>query len=208
LGNLYAFTPNGDVKWVCPAPSQDNTPSIGSDGTIYIGGYPSTLYAYDPNGSNCVEKWHFTTDESQYNYSTIEVPPAIDSNGNIYFSTAVPYGYINMDSAIYAAKPDGSLIWRFPVHWRNNNPALVLAPITMDKNNNIFTCSDNGSCYAIAQDGTLLWESMIEPWGFMRSTPYIYADGKMVVIGPKGLYRFEVISDQLYLPLISKLDTQ
>jgi outer membrane protein assembly factor BamB len=68
---LYALYPNGTEKWEFHAPlpwwlkwccctgfSLTSSPTIGLDGTIYIGSNNHNLYAINPNGT---EKWNYKT---------------------------------------------------------------------------------------------------------------------------------------------------
>jgi hypothetical protein len=60
-GKLYAINKDGTQKWIFSPQTQPNTishPAIGSDGTIYVGGYGDKFYALNPNGT---EKWSFGT---------------------------------------------------------------------------------------------------------------------------------------------------
>ncbi|MDQ3024805.1 MAG: PQQ-binding-like beta-propeller repeat protein, partial [bacterium] len=55
-----------------------NSPTVGADGTIYIGGESGYLYAFNPDGT---EKWKYDAGVSAKIYSA----PAIASDGTIYF---------------------------------------------------------------------------------------------------------------------------
>jgi outer membrane protein assembly factor BamB len=99
---LLAITSAGNLKWFFPMPTQaggggtviyTRSPAIGSDGTIYIAGYDSTLKAIRPDGSL---KW------SKPIFSSIK-SPAIDRFGNIY---------VGLDT-IYSVDPNGDILWKF-----------------------------------------------------------------------------------------------
>ena len=76
---LYAFTPNGDLKWKADPPGSEsmNSPTIGSDGTIFFGG-TKTFFAYNPDGTL---KWNILLD-----YGIQDSSGIINSNGDIYVS--------------------------------------------------------------------------------------------------------------------------
>lgn len=77
-GMLYALNPDGSLKWIYdpggPAPDEyylgtiETSPTIGPDGTIYIGRGDGILRAVNPDGT---EKWPF---ETISNYVTNEKP--------------------------------------------------------------------------------------------------------------------------------------
>jgi subtilisin family serine protease/outer membrane protein assembly factor BamB len=79
-GNLYSIlTANGAVKWTYAVPGSSYAPpSVGSDGTVYIGADNGVIYAVNPNGTL---EWSFTADAAIY------TAPAIDAGGNLYFGT-------------------------------------------------------------------------------------------------------------------------
>ena len=73
------------------------SPSIGADGTVYIGSDKGRLYAIYPNGKR---KWYFQAE------SYVRSFPALNSSdGTIYAGTYLGY--------LYAVNPDGSLKWSF-----------------------------------------------------------------------------------------------
>jgi outer membrane protein assembly factor BamB len=198
-GNLYAFAPDGGIKWQRSISTYDNSPSIGSDGTIYIGTNTATIYAYDPDGTL---QWSFASYESQFHDASLYAPPVIGADGTIYFGTHVTGGASDY-AGIYAINPTGSLKWRVPIHRRDNLNPGVVAPLVIDKDNNLFACTDNGACYGIASDGALLWEHLIEPNHWLRTAPYIVSDGRMLLLDDLGrLYGLVAATDRQYLPLI------
>lgn len=97
---LYAFNSDGSQKWKYSSlggyVSSGVAPSIGPDGTIYIGSYDRNLYAINSNGTL---KFKYTTGGS------IESCPAIDANGTIYFGSR--------DGNFYALNSGGSLKWKY-----------------------------------------------------------------------------------------------
>ncbi len=77
-GVLLAINPDGTIKWQkdLPEKAAQGGPSIAADGTIYLGGYEEKMIAYNPDGT---EKWSYSAK------GPIEVVPAIDNDGNLYF---------------------------------------------------------------------------------------------------------------------------
>ena len=95
---LYAINPNGSLKWkfttggwIC------SSPTIGSDGTIYVGSGDHYLYAINPDGTL---KWKFKTGNSIY--SSV----AIAQDGTIFVGSDDNYLYaINSSSKGLANSP-------------------------------------------------------------------------------------------------------
>jgi outer membrane protein assembly factor BamB len=196
LGILYAFTPDGAIKWQRGSATDVGSPAIGKDGTIYIGGAYAKLYAYHPNGDT---KWVFTSDESIVDTADIMGPPAIGDDGTIYFGTVG----INTSDGIYAVNPDGSRKWKFTTYPRLDGYPYNSIPIVIDRDNNIYTCSLNGACFGLDPDGALLWEYDFEDW-YIHTTPYIFADGRMLILDITGkLYSLTAATEVQYLPLIN-----
>lgn len=118
LGQLYALSPDGTLKWVYTAPGKRPiraSPAIGADGTIYVTTkaywdstaadprQPALCLAFNPDGTL---KWSYEIAPSEWNpvaqdsYSS----PAIGADGTIYFAAETGF--------IYALNPDGSLKWK------------------------------------------------------------------------------------------------
>jgi len=132
---LLAIHPDGTLKWSVPTQLWiQSSPSIGSDGTLYVGtthhplDIPAWFYAITPEGQI---KWKYDTYDdvkdmppAKLNPPDIYNSPAIDSNGRIYFGNEI--------GLLYAMSPDGKVAW-------------------MD--DNIWSLHDQGP--ALASDGTL-----------------------------------------------------
>jgi len=84
---LYAISSQGKLKWKSDQELTPYIPSptIGSDGTIYVGSSESYLYAI---GSDGVLKWKYKAKKDSWVYS-----PVIDSDGTLYFGTDKGYLY-------------------------------------------------------------------------------------------------------------------
>lgn len=134
-----------------------SSPSIGSDGTIYLGSEDGKLYAINPaNGS---KKWGFATDG--YVYS-----PTIGSDGTIYVGSA--------DSKLYAVNPaNGSKKWEFTAGF------IVFSP-SIGSDGTLYACSYDERLYAInPADGSKKWE--FATGGDVGSSPAIDGDGTIYV---------------------------
>ena len=124
---LYAFKPNGTLKWSYEITENRITscPGIGPDGTLYFGSHnlPAKLakgskrfpkghmYALKDIGTKAELKWKF---EVKYG---ILATPAIDNEGNVFFSTTsilpIPHGILG-DYYLYALNNKGEKLWSYP----------------------------------------------------------------------------------------------
>jgi hypothetical protein len=132
---LLAIHPDGTPKWsVTTQLWAQSSPSIGADGTLYVGtthhplDVPAWFYAITPEGQI---KWKYDTYDdvkdlppTQVNPPDIYNSPAIDSNGRIYFGNEV--------GLLYAMSSDRQVEWI---------------------DNDIWSLHDQGP--ALARDGTL-----------------------------------------------------
>jgi len=114
---LYALHPNnGSVKWKCNIKCNSN-PSIGSDGTIYIGG-DEKLYAVYPNGT---VRWSCFLGNGRWIGGSA---PAISADGTIYVGICIG----NMEGGeIIAVNHDGIEQWRKRIakDWVHSSPSIA-----------------------------------------------------------------------------------
>jgi len=124
-GVLYALNTDGTLKWIydpgpadCPLEKEwcygtiETSPTIGPDGTIYIGRGDGVLRAVNPDGT---EKWSFGTIPNTKGRGQIIGSPTIAQDGTIYFGTIanlLSAGFGN--NVFYALNPDGTLKWTYP----------------------------------------------------------------------------------------------
>ena len=198
---LYAFYPNGTVKWSYPTDNIFSSPVIDEDGTIYFGEYNGNLRALYPNGTL---KW------SKPNIYSVFSSPAIGEDGTIYCTSW-------SGGNVYAIYPNnGTIKWQFSTggqmkanpsiaddgtiyvsSWDDYLYALYPGNGTMKwRVNTNYGCSNNPSIgsdgtiyvahtdlYAVNPDGTVKW---IFPLGDERhcsfAAPAISADG-IIYIG-------------------------
>ncbi len=127
---LLAINPDGTLKWsVVTQLWIQSSPSIGADGTLYMGtthhplDIPAWFYAITPEGQI---KWKYDTyndvkdlPPAQINPPDIYNSPAVDSNGIIYFGNEI--------GLLYAMSPDGRVEWMDNDIWslHDQGPALA-----------------------------------------------------------------------------------
>jgi outer membrane protein assembly factor BamB len=82
---LYAYNPNGSLKWsFWAANAIDSSPAVGGDGTIYFGCDDDNVYAITPTGKL---KWTFLTQNQ------VESSPGIAPDGTVYIGSDDGYIY-------------------------------------------------------------------------------------------------------------------
>lgn len=145
------------VKWQIPLIGSDSCPSVGPDGTIYVGS-DKGVSAINPDGTS---KWNFCP-----GYCWVNSSPAIGADGTVYV------GFIG--SLICAIQSDGTQKWAFKAGWD------YIGPITLGKDGTIYAGNRDGYLYAVNPDGTLKWKS---PVGVVEyNGPALSADGNTVYI--------------------------
>jgi len=173
-GHVYAFGPDGTMKWDFKTLGRvDSSPSIGADGTVYVGSQQTRkfygtdhsklidessattgfVYAINQNGTI---KWFVDL------FGDVDSSPAIGSDGTIYI------GADNFH--VYALNPaNGATKWVEPTRDEvKSSPAIAL-------DGTIFIGSNDGSLYAFNPDGTLKKRYIIG--GTVNSSPSIGTDG-------------------------------
>jgi outer membrane protein assembly factor BamB len=127
-GVLKAYNPaDGTEKWSVTLTGtnvEQGGPAVAADGTVYLGNTGGTMKAYNP--ANGAELWSFTASGG------IEVVPAIDNLGRIYFGT--------ITGNFYVLNSDGTLAYDM----------LDLG----DKINSAAAIGSDGKIYVLATLGT------------------------------------------------------
>jgi len=199
-GHLYALNSDGTLKWKYPKKGQEtiqslqSPPSIGDDGTVYVGSFGSKdkarLYAFNPNGTL---KWSYEITENR-----ITSGPGIGPDGTLYFgSHNYPAGLAKGSKwppkgHMYTIKDLGTkaeLKWKFEVKYG------ITASPAIDNEGNVFFITTSQppvphgvlgdySFYALNKDGKKLWSYPFKgsAWG----APAIDKDGTIYVNIMKG----------------------
>jgi PKD repeat protein len=207
--SLFTGPQGGIVAWASTTPGsfQYGGPSLGADGTIYIGSYDNNLSAYNPDGTL---KWKYLT--GGYIYST----PAIGSDGTIYVGSndkklyainpdgTLKWSYTtgnyiygspaigsdgtiyvgDYDKKLYAVNPDGTLKWSY-----TTGGILYYGSPAIGSDGTIYIGSYDRKLYAVNPDGTLKWSYTAGTGGYIYNGPAIGSDGTIYVGGnDKKLY--------------------
>ncbi len=145
-----------------------SSPSIGTDGTIYVGSRDGYLYAINPDGS---KKWAFKTG------GDVDSSPAIGSDGTIYVGS--------WDKNLYAINPDGSQKWAFKTGKRVSSPAI-------GSDGTIYVGSYDKNLYAINPNGSKKWA--FKTGDGVDSSPAIGSDGT-IYVGSSDFYLYAINPD-------------
>ncbi len=109
-------------------------PTIGDDGTVYIGCANDTLYAINPSGTR---KWAVDLGDEAF------ATAALASNGKIYIQTEA--------DSLLAINPDGSRLWSYLTGGGSSSP--VIGP-----DGTVYAASQDGMLYALdPENGTQKW---------------------------------------------------
>jgi outer membrane protein assembly factor BamB len=208
---LYAFYPNGTVKWRYDVGGRLwlKCPAIADDGTIYIGVWSGSLHAINPDGTL---KWTFGSDMGS--------DPVIGEDGTIYFGT---FEGAWTDAKIVAVNPNGTEKWNYPtgfhttsdpsigddgtiyigsgdtylyalypngtLRWKFKTGDYIKAPSSIAEDGTIFVCSYDDYLYAINPNGTLRWKKN-PSWHGSDSNPSIGPDGNLYVGWGGNIFAF------------------
>ena len=109
---MHALSPDGMEKWVKRVGTgvyrSFSSPSVGSDGTVYVGTDSGRAVAIKPDGN---VKWYVNTGKA------IHCTPAIAKDGTIIFGS--------YNGFVYAVHPDCKLKWSFKTsNWVESSPAI------------------------------------------------------------------------------------
>jgi outer membrane protein assembly factor BamB len=194
-GKLYAIAPpsdpsmkTGSIRWAfrfadfpgrhrpivshSPPAGADGmgsgaSPTIGPDGTIYIGANNSNFYAISPDGHL---DWIF---EAEPEIAGIWTTAALSADNNTLYFGANKGG-------IYAlSRQDGTLRWQFPI------VGSVYSSPVLDSTGTLYTGSTVGHVFALdANDGHLVFDYNAQApiW----TAPAIRPDGSLVVADRLG----------------------
>jgi len=185
-GHVYAFNPDGTIKWDFKTLGcVDSSPSIGADGTVYVGSQQTRkhygenhsklldessattgfVYAITPNG---ISKWFVDI------FGDVDSSPSIGSDGTLYVGSD--------NFHVYALNPtNGAIIWVQPTRDEVKSSPAVASDGT------ISIGSNDGSLYVFNPDGTLNTRYDKDA-GPVNSSPSIGADGMLYFVGGDSLF--------------------
>jgi outer membrane protein assembly factor BamB len=174
--DLYALNTDGSIKWRYDASSLYRvTPTIGSDGTIYVGLVDNCLAAISPSGALI---WTYQAGDD------ITSSPCIGDDGAIYFGCR--------NGCLYAVNPDGTERWVYQTGDRIESSPVLGADGT------VYVGSRDHSLYAINVSGSLVWQyatdDMIVGAAAVSSDGTIYfgsLDDSIYALNPDGTLKWK-----------------
>jgi outer membrane protein assembly factor BamB len=174
FNRLFSLSPNGTTNWIFNLGSvpfggissaQFGSPSIGPDGTIYVGSQDGHVYSISPQGQT---NWTFALTNATY------CSPAIANDGTIYIGSD--------DGNLYALDRSGNRKWNFKTGRNVESSPAVSADGT------VYIGGLDGIFRAFDADGNPKWSRA--PGGISAS-PAICADGSVLVASyASGLYAY------------------
>jgi len=207
LGNFYAFYPNGTLKWKYFTGNKNpsKAPAIGDTGTIYFSSRDGNLYAMNENGTL---EWKIflqfgpnsspTISDTGIIYTGAEhLVCAVLPNGSLLWSyttagSVVATPAIGDDGTVYDASHDGYLYAFYPLNGTVKWKVKVASGLSCYSSPAI---DDNGTIYygtryclyAIAPNGTILWE---RGGSNFYGGPVIGYDGTIYACGGESVKAF------------------
>jgi outer membrane protein assembly factor BamB len=169
--NDYPGSGPAVTAWVPPAGADGigsgASPTIGPDGTIYVGANNSNLYALSPDGQLL---WMF---EAIREVAGIWTTPALSADGRTLYFGANRGGIYAVDSET------GSMQWRF------NIEGSVYSSVALGANGVLYTGSTVGHVFALdAATGRMLAD--YDAGNAVWTAPAIRPDGTLLVADRKG----------------------
>ena len=165
-GNLFAINPDGNLRWKFAVGQKPcSSPSIGSDGTIYVDSDgDSDLYAVTPVGAL---KWKFKADGPLTSSATI------GPDDTIY--VGVFQRSDEQTAKLCAIDPNGRLKWKFTAKKAYfTNPAIGADGV-------VYVYSEERCLYAVNPDGRLKWRSASVGSQTIGASATIGSDGTIFV---------------------------
>ena len=171
-GTIYAFSPDGVLKWSNYIGNALFSPVIGSDGTIYIQDHRNNVYALTPAGT---VKWIYSDYDFEFHRDMGQRNPAIGADGTIY---------IGVDG-LYAVNPlNGKRIWHV-AHTKYPTKECIASPV-IGHNGTIYVVIGQDQLHAISPSGSRRWVfSFAHEWDMSFATPAIDQNG-VVYLGVEG----------------------
>jgi parallel beta-helix repeat protein len=155
-GKLYTLDTNGVLLWSydtnsAPAVAEPAmagverllcSPTIGPDGTVYVGGEDGKLFAINASGEL---RWTHHTGSSIYS------SPAVSPDGKIYVCS--------QDGIVYALASDGSELWSFETTGPAQLPGSIFASPAIGNDGTVYIAGlFDPNLYALnPNDGSIKW---------------------------------------------------
>ncbi|MCJ7517852.1 MAG: PQQ-binding-like beta-propeller repeat protein, partial [Methanomassiliicoccales archaeon] len=168
---LYSISHDGAVKWKLDM-MVPSSPTIGTDGTVYLTAEYSNVVAVNPNGTM---KW--TSVIGDTTQSSVAI-----ADGGTLFVKAKSYDPepLNPREFLYALAPNGTEMWKRAITQDPNvNVATAFSSPAIGKDGTIYIGSDDSYLHAFSPQGGFLWRFKAE--GAVVVSPAIGQDGTIYI---------------------------
>jgi len=164
ISRMDAFTPEGVLRYQFEVKTIfRSSPAVDHDGTLYIVGGPSTLYALSADGRL---KWTFEK-------GNLTDTPIIGEDHTIYIGS--------LDGLLYALNPDGTLKWTYRA------PGGILGSPVIDAEG-VISFASGGKFCRLHPNGILKAESDFTPAWRAAAASIIANNGVIYVGGMDGFF--------------------
>jgi len=151
VGNLYAFYPNGTLKWkfLTYSPSYIGNPVIDDDGTIYTVSGDCYIYAVYPNGTF---KWRALI----YGHrGSILTTPSIGYDGHLYVGLSSIESFL-----VVLNSTSGEIEWNYPSLFMEDVGYPANSPV-VDSAGNVYILLDSYVYCINANNRTAKWKCFV-----------------------------------------------
>jgi outer membrane protein assembly factor BamB len=183
--HFYAVTKDGHKKWSIKLPFMYASPTVASDGTIYIGSLQGAFSALNPDKDNVKPekriKWQIQLDSND-----IFATASLGSDGTIYVGSR--------SGIFFAIDPhDGAIRWSLVLDDSAFLGYGISGAAAIGLDGIIYVVSGDGRLNAINPDGTMKWrkklyESYTYHWDEYFASPSIATDGTIYLAGFDGKF--------------------
>lgn len=169
-------------------------PTVGPDGSVYVGGQDGRLYAFAYDGS---PRWTWETGDFLYASATVS------DAGAVYVAA--------QNGTLYALASNGTLLWSFQVPALDHIADAFLASPALGANGEVLVGSFyEPRLYALdSEDGTVLWSylcadadaSGMSDMGSIFASPVVAPDGTIYqgLVDDPNLYAISPDGDLLWI---------
>ena len=135
----------------------ESQPSVGPDGTVYIGTYDNNVTALTSAGALA---WSYATD------SSLDSVPAVSSDGTLYVGSH--------DNNVYALTSRGALSWSY-----NTRDSVRSSPV-IGAGGDVYVCSTKRA-FAFSAGGSIKWSYAVTGGAgvYCYSSPALGTDGRL-----------------------------
>lgn len=181
IGSVSARAEVGDILWTFDTGGAVfASPTLGRDGTIYLGSNAGTCVALSPTAGSPSVRWTYTADD------WIDATAALAEDGTVYIGT--------YNSTLIALDPEtGEANWEFSLGEEEGLFGIVQASPAVAADGLIIVPTSAGVLHAIEPNGVQRWSYEFD--ADCRSSPAISLDGRLFFGADDGQLRCLSVED-------------